>query len=87
MPKSLYRITASDVSSVRIGSFVIDDDTGKRQEWNVFQPVSGRVQTFAGQRTHRLCPECLERPEPLVRVLGHDHPHGEGPILDPDADR
>lgn len=83
--KSMYRITASQVDTVEVGSLVVDDDTGKRQEWNVLCPGTGRIQTFAGQRTHRLCPECFEGPEPLVRAIGHDHPHGEGPNLDLDA--
>jgi hypothetical protein len=82
---SLYRVTASEVGAVRVGSFVIDDDTGPRRDWSVFQPASGSIQSFVGQRTHRLCPDCFHRQERLVRVLCHDHPHGEGPILDPDA--
>jgi hypothetical protein len=83
MSRSLYQVTRSEVDTVKVGSYLIDRDTGKRQAWTVYQPVTGRITSFGGVRTHRLCEECLDRPTPLVRVYGHDHPHGEGPMLDP----
>lgn len=86
MDKSMYRVTGSDVEEVRVGTYLIDRDTGTSQSWTVWNPTTGRTTSFRGVRTHRLCVECLDRPTPLVRVYGHDHPHGEGPMLDPDAE-
>lgn len=82
MTKSLYLVTSSEVDTVKVGTYLIDDDGGRARSWYLYNPISARMsEGFHGKRTHILCDECWYRPTPLVRPYGHEHPHGEGPML------
>lgn len=86
MTKSLYRVTHSEVNTVKVGSYLIDDDAGRVRNWYLYDSTAGEMREgFTGKRTHILCDDCWFQPQPLVRPYGHDHPHGKGPTLDPTA--
>lgn len=80
----MYRVTRSDIDTVKPWTTIVDDDNGDEvRTWHLYDPSTGDfAYGWTGRRLFRLCLECLDRKPALARFYGHDHPHGEG--SDPD---
>jgi hypothetical protein len=82
--KAVYQITASAVDTVKVGSYLIDQDLGKRYTWGLYDSATGNFSDgFSGVRTDRVCVACWNLPERKVARHGHVEPHGEAPTLTP----
>lgn len=84
MPKAVYRITASTVDAVKVGSFLVDDDYGSRRDWWIYDPTAANLSVgFAGVRTDKVCGPCWNLTARKVARKGHPEPHGQAPTLVP----
>lgn len=81
---AVYRVTFSAIDTVKVGSFLVDEDHGERRDWHLYDSTSGDfVNGFAGERTHRLCKACWDLPQRRVVAKGHEGTHGSLPNLVP----
>ena len=80
---SLYRVTASTVSTVPVGQLLVEKSGKKVKRWDLFDFLGdGGWTGFTGRRVARLCPTCVHGSE-RAAVLGHPGDCGpDAPLVD-----
>ena len=77
-PVTLYRVTTSSLSSVDVGSLIVDRGDESPRSWMLYSPPSGDfVRGMTGVAVGRVCPRCF--------AMGHPGHAGHGGPCGPTA--